>query len=213
MIQRMSDEHKINFLESVNIEQSPLKKEEIPIKLISEQRSKKLLNKDDGYKTSHHISSASTGAIKNDKNSSQIIGLKNSNNIWNDNDLFNTKEDSKEKVQKQKEEILSNKRVAEQKRMQELADNLKQTQSGQISSISLNGHYQGSKYYSPTNNMSIFDTKDFERIVEKTEGEKITEENRNKRSQKDESWKNSGKQLSSKDITEKMIKNIFSKDR
>ena len=57
--------------------------------------------------------------------------------------------------------------------------------------------------------MSIFDRKDFQRIKEKTGGEKISEEIKNKKNQIDESWKNGGKVVTSKSIKDRFFNNLI----
>ena len=56
--------------------------------------------------------------------------------------------------------------------------------------------------------MSIFDTQEFERLADKTSGEKVTEETNKRRAQKDESWKSSGKTFSSKDVINNLFENL-----
>jgi len=217
MIRRMSDEHKINFLElnkKIEIEKISSEVESKTLKQVAEeQKSKKLSNKDDGLMTSHYISSARTGDISNNGGPTKFTKSESSNTIFDtDKSVRLSKEiDSKTRVKNEKEEIASNKRIAENKRMQELADNLSQTDQSKDISVSSMGRFSGSNYYSPKNNISIFDTEEFERLADKTSGEKVSEEVNLKNSQKDESWKNDGKTFSSKDVLNNLFNNLNTK--
>lgn len=209
MIQRMSDENKIKFLESEGDEKPSVESAGNPQKtlkqLAEEQKNKKLSNKDNGLMTEKHIRSARTGAITDMGGSPDPkISSERSNSIWGANKIRDLPEDSQTRVKEQKEEIATNKRIAEQKRMDTMIEQLKKTDQTKGESVSPMSHLSGSKYYSPKNNMSIFDSEEFSRLADKTSGEKLSEDVQKKRSQKDESWKNSGKQLTSKDIANKL---------
>ena len=69
--------------------------------------------------------------------------------------------------------------------------------------------FQGFNYKVSKNSMSIFDTEAFERLPEKTAGEIISDGVQERQSQKDESWKNSGKPVSSKDIGNDFLNNLI----
>lgn len=213
----MSDEHKIKFLEGEN---GSNRTRDLPEKidnkvarnLAEEQKSKKLSNKDDGFMTTKHISSARTGVISDNGGPTNGLKIGNgyNNTIWNDKNKKVAK-DSQTRVKEQKEEIASNKRVAEQKRMDEMSDKLRQIDQTKGNSVSPAGHLSGSKYYSPKNNMSIFDTQEFERMANKSLGEKLSEDIQKKRSQKDESWKTNGKQVTSSDLIKRYFNKLLEK--
>ena len=221
MIQKMSDERKIGFLNSNNEDTNnqEVNKEakdttENLKNVVNNQKSKKLNNKDNGYMTSKHISSARTGNIKEERGPNKHIKMESSNLLWDSDRISNLSKinDSKTNTKAEKERILDNKRVAEQKRMDELVEGLKSTDLTKDSSISPNSPLSGSNYKNPVSNISIFDTSEFERLAEKTRGEEIVEENRKKRAQKDESWKNSGKCKSSRDVTNRLFDSLFDKE-
>jgi len=218
MIQRMSDEHKINFLGTNEISSPENKKAKSNKQTLEEvaetQKAKKLNNKhDEKLSTSHYVSSARTGAISDQGGPTKYIKLESSNTIFDSNKSARLSQeiDSKTRVKQEKEQIASNKREAEQKRMNDLAEILKTTELSKNSTITSAGRQSGSNYYSPTNAISIFDTEGFERLAEKTSGEKITEEAKEKKAQKDESWRTSGKVFSSKDVINKLFENLTSK--
>jgi hypothetical protein len=216
MIQKMSDEHKIKFLEKTEKVIKEQKKEtskKTLAEIADEQKSKKLNNKDNGMMTSNHISSASTGVIRNDSGPAKYIKSETTNSIWNNDKTKNAAKeiDNKTKTIQEKETIFSNKREAEQKRMAEMVEALKTTDQSKSSSVSMNGVFQNSKYNEFNNSMGIFDNKDFQRLQDKTAGEKLSEEIEKKKNQKDESWKKEKQCVSSKEITTKMIEGLFTK--
>ncbi len=175
MIQRMSDQYKINFLDNGKSSKKTAKSEDAPKKTLNqiaeEQKAKKISNKDDGLMTSHHISSARTGEIRDEGGPSKYIKSESSNTIWENKEVKEI--DNKTKTIQEKEQISSNKREAESKRMNDMAESLKSTLQEKASSISPAGILSGTNYKVSDNNMSIFDKKDFSRLSEKTEGEKV----------------------------------------
>jgi len=213
-IQRMSDEHNIKFLEGVQ-DDAPAKKADVtPDKTIQqvaeEQKARKLNNKDNGLMTNSTIFSARTGSIRDEGGPSKYIKSESSNTIWENDKTAKVEMDNKEKTIKEKEVIATNKRDKENKRMSDLAEAISQTEQRKASSVSPLNNFEGSNYKVPTKNISMFDTFDFERLQEKTAGEQVSEDTAKRASQKDDSWKNNGKSLSSKDISKKLFDNFFS---
>ncbi len=217
MIQRMSDEHKINFLESEKsseTKQSVTAPKKTLDQISEEQKSKRLANKfDEKIMTSRHISSARTGDITDKGGPTKHIKSESSNTIWDNNKTEKASQelDSKTKTLQEKEQIASNRRESENKRMNDLAETLKSTLQSKASSVSPAGILSGTNYKLSDNNMSIFDKKDFSRLNEKTEGEKVTEDIKNKKAQKDNSWRNGGKAVSTRDVTRNLMDSLFKK--
>lgn len=218
MLQRMSDQHKIKFLEEKQSAASgePSRLED-SVKSIEEtadeQKEKKLSNKDDGLKTDKHIRSAASGVIKDDKSSYSYTSKLNSNSIFNPNridDIIGT-EDNKTKTLKEHEQIQNIRKAEKQKRTDEMVDLLKKTDQTKGDAVSLSGLFSGTNYKMPKNNMSIFDSEDFERTAEKTEGEIVSEDNKKRNSQKDESWKEGKQTVSSKDLVSDFFNNLLNK--
>ena len=133
MIQRMSDQHKIQFLNEEVSSDKVLKSETTPEKTLEqiseEQKAKRLSNKDNGFMTSQYISSARTGGISNEGGPSKYVKSESSNTIWNAEKTSEASKelDNKTKTIQEKSEIASNKREAENKRMNDLTDLLKST--------------------------------------------------------------------------------------
>lgn len=217
MIQRMSDQHKIKFLEKekdiVNKQKTAGSPKKTIGKIAEEQKAKKISNKDDGLMTTQHIFSARTGSITNEGGPSTHIKSESSNSIWeSDKTAKASKEiDNKTKTLQEKANIESNKREAENKRMNDLAESLKSTLQDKDSSVTPVGTLSGTNYKSSKNNMSIFDSSDFARLKDKTGGEKVSEEIAKKKNHIDDSWRNGGKVVSSKDITKSMFEGFFMK--
>jgi hypothetical protein len=214
MVRKMSNEHKIGFLDSIpemTAKTSEVKLEKPLNEVIQEQRSKSLNNKDNGFMTNHHISSARTGDISDVGGPNKFVKSESSNVIWdNDKIAKMSKElDSKTKTRMEKAQIADNKRVAEQTRMNEMVENLKSIDQDKADTVTSVGTYQGYKYTTPKKNMSMFDTIDFQRLAEQTEGERISKEVQEKKSQKDDSWKNDGKNLTSQDLVRGLFDNLL----
>lgn len=211
MLQRMSDQHKISFLEKNkpldNLEKQEAKQDKITEEEIEVQKARKLNNKDNGLMTSSYICSAITGVITDEGGPSKYIKSETSNTLWNSDKTAKLTKDNKEQTIEEKKSVATNKREAEQKRMDDLVEELKTTELSKTSNITTAGYLKGSNYKLPNNNMSIFDTQDFQRLAEKTEGEKLTENVQEKKNQKDESWKGDKKAVSSLDL----IKGYFNK--
>jgi len=219
MIQKMSDQHKIHFLDDDSVSKKEQISETTVQKTINqiaeEQKSKQLESKDNGLMTSHHISSARTGSIKDEGGPSKYVKSESSNTIWDSNktEQESQKIDNKTKTLQEKSEIVSNKREAENKRMEEMTSALKSTLQDKASSVSSAGTLSGTNYKDSKNNMSIFDNKDFMRVVDKTDGEKVSEDISKRKSQVDDSWKDGGKVVSSKDITKSLFNGMFNKEQ
>lgn len=215
----MSDEHKIKFLDKEETTKEASKVKTTAKKTIAqlseEQKSKKLSSKfnDSAQQvmTTQHISSASTGGITNEGGPSTHIKSNSSNTIWNsDKTAEASKElDSKTKTLRDKAEIASNKREAESKRMNELTESIKSTIQEKASSVSPAGTLSGTNYKVSENGMSIFDNKDFMRLSDKTGGEKISDDIKTRKGQVDDSWRNGGKVVSSKGVTQKLMESLF----
>jgi len=221
MIQRMSDQNKIKFLDKEETAKEISKVETSSKKTIKqlaeEQRSKKLSNKfDDNAQqvmTTQHIFSAMTGGITNDGGTSAYIKSESSNTIWDSDKTAELSKilDNKTKTIQEKAQIATNKREAENKRMNELTESIKSTIQEKASSVSPAGILSGTNYKVSENNMSIFDNKDFMRLQDKTGGEKVSEDLNTRKNQIDNSWRDGGKVVSSKGVTQKLMESLFKK--
>jgi len=217
MIQRMSNQHKINFLDKETSSDKTVVSEAAPEKtlnqLAEEQKSKKLSHKDNGLMTTQHIFSARTGKVTDEGGPSKYVKSESSNTIWDANKTSEASKelDNKTRTIREKDQILSNKREAEDKRMNDLVESLKSTIQDKASSVSSAGTLSGTNYKSSKNNMSIFDNKDFMRLSDKTEGEQVSEDVKVRKSQIDDSWRGGGKSFTSKEATQKLFDGLFTK--
>lgn len=213
MIRKVSDDNKINFLNKdvesdvKNVEK--ITKSKSIDETILEQKSKHLNCKDNGFQTSRHISSAAVGNITDNGGSSKFIKSESSPTIFNTNKIENVTECSKEKTIREKADIASNKREAEQKRMDDIVASLKETDLNKGSSVLRNGLMSGENYKAPKNAISIFDTKEFERLPDKTEGEIVSDVNKSNRNKVDESWRGGSKSSGSKEIMDNLFNSLF----
>jgi len=112
-----------------------------------------------------------------------------------------------------KETIATNRRTAEQDRMNDLVEKLQSTDQTKASSVHRTGtgNVESTDFKPSQNNMSIFDSNDFARIPEKTGGEKISERVAEERSQVDSSWRNNGKSLTSSEVTDRFFDGLLEK--
>jgi len=211
----MGDEHRISFLDGVKVTEAPQKTAEKSAmtmqQLAEKQKAKKLNNKDNGLMSSAHISSARTGEIGNQGGPSKYIKSETSNTMWDSDKTSKMAEGSQERVAKEKEVIATNRRDAEQKRMDTLVDSLRGTDQTKAAAVSPAGTFSGTNYKTQSNNMSIFDTKDFERLQDKTAGEQVTEDNASRRGKKDDSWRDNAKSITSKELVSDFFNQLMDK--
>lgn len=181
--------------------------------LREEQKSKRLSGFNPQLSNKSSIISANAGALSDKGGPKKHIKTEISNSIFDNNKISNlaNKLDNKEKTKLEKSKIQKNKRIAEQKRMDEMVNKINETNNGKGSDVHrmANETSYSNKYKKPNNGLSIFDSNDFERVPEKTAGEKAAEETRAKRNQKDESWKSNGKSVTAKDIENSFFDNLL----
>jgi hypothetical protein len=184
------------------------------IKQVSEeQKSRKLSGFDPVISNGSSIISARAGNMTDMGGPNRHVQTDISNTIFDNNKISSSLSDidSKTLTKIEKEEISTNRRKAEQSRMDDLVIALKNTDQSKSSSIfrTGTGDIDASNYKAPTRNISIFDNKNFEKIPEKTVGEKVSEDVSLRKSQKDESWKNNGKSITSKAINNNFFDNLI----
>ena len=220
-IQRMSDQNKIQFLkkeDTSKMEDAQRYAEETEQQRISriseEQKSKKLDSKDNGLKSAKSIMSARAGEILEMGGPSKYVKSETSNTIWDKDKIEKlSKIVDKEKVNEQ-QSIQKSIQKTREKEIESAFKELGELGILRASSITPAG---GSKViqeggFKKNNNiMSIFDKGDFERLPEKTAGEALSEEKRQKEAERDESWRNDGKYLSTKSMVNRMFDNLMSK--
>ena len=75
-------------------------------------------------------------------------------------------------------------------------------------SVASSGEFSGSKYSMPQNNISIFDSEEFERVPEKTAGEQLEKE-----VVKDDTWKDIKPATKTSDQFNKMFDNMTDNEK
>jgi len=204
MIQRMSDERKISFVDP-KVEVKETVQDQTPSKeSFVDRKARRLMNKDDGMKTDKHICSARTGVILDDKGPNKYVKSDSSNTVWDPNksgrESLKIVEENKAKEKQVEAEIVEKEKIKKEVEKEEKQDN---------TAFSRLSDFKGSSYHVPSAGMSIFDNTDFQRLTDKTAGENLSDEVAQKRSAKDESWKGNGKAVSSKDITASLFDRLF----
>jgi len=206
MIQKMSDANKISFMD--------IKKEELPVISptkdtvgVDYNKAKKLSSRDNGMKTDQHIFSARTGVISDVGGPTKYTKAESSNTVWDTSKISRSSNELKKEAKNMEKIFQKEQSTKEENKISE-SKLLKEESSPAFSRLADRG---GSTYHSPSTGMSIFDSKDFQRLAEKTQGEVMSEELNNKRNLKDDSWKGNGKMLSSKDLANNLINQLFKK--
>ena len=217
-LQRTSKQNDINFLnifeKEPKIKKEIIENENDKIKRIAEeQKSKKLNYHDTGFKNDKSIMSLSHSAIPETETNSKYIKCETSNSIFDS--IIGEKEGKEDiftKNEKQQKEAIDyalkieQQKIAEKRKKDEerMADN----PSTSKKVVFAKENKKSYSFNQPTNNISIFDDKEFTRLPEKSAGENITEINQKKKNKKDVSWKNSGKNLTSKDFISNLVDNL-----
>lgn len=204
---------KMGFLEDGYVPE-PTRKQEQPI---IPEAAKKLSNKFEGDNlkslTNQSIFSARTGDIS-DIGGPKQVQSNATNSIWDSDNIRRlaekNKRTSKEITQDERARLAANRNLAQDQRMNDLADNLKATDLRKDSGVNaIPSEAASSAYKSVKQHMSIFDTDDFQRLAEKTAGEKLSERKNVERNRVDDSWRNNGKSTSSKEVMNKLFDNLM----
>ena len=180
MLQRSGKQNQINFLESIsssNSKKDEIRKEtedESVRRVAEEQKSKKLNNSDNGLKNSKSIMSTGYNEESVLINSQKHIGCETSNSIFG--------ETTESKMAKKSEELNDNFVTLNVALKQKIADkrtknlNKKQVQTASSTKVVFSKNDKETHDFGKiSTNMSIFDTNPFEKVPEKTEGEKLAE--------------------------------------
>lgn len=205
MLRKTKTYGSISFLDSVvekvQDEQIKVAEEKRIEEVAEEQKSRKLNNKDDGYKSSRSIMSAQTGSIDNLGGHSKFTKCKTSNSVWGEQEVSKPEEKAQidNKISKKSIENFMEK---EFKKNNEVRIATNQT------AIVFPDNSKNSNFRSAKEGISLFDTEDFARLPEKSAGEKLSKDLNEKKSKKDESWKNSGRAVSSQDFVDRLFDNI-----
>ena len=135
--------------------------------------------------------------------------------IWDNDKLQNLAKqaDSRDVIRQEKEATIERSKSMRQEGVDNLVKALADVDQRKASNISPAGDQivseDSARFTKVTRNISIFDVMEqkpeFARLAEKTLGEKMSEEKAKKSAEKDNSWKNGGKVVSSKDATNRLF--------
>ena len=208
-MQMLSEEGKL-AQENKEAEQLTTKKVDIS-ELREQMKAKHLSGFNPMTSNGNSVISATTGNITDVGGPSKYVKSESSNSIFNPNKLEeeSKKIDNKTATKIEKMQIENVREQMREERTESIIESLKETDTRKASGVNSMVEYSGSVYKAPVNNMSIFDKADFDRVPEKTAGEILSENTQKRREQIDESWKNNGKALSSKDVTKRLFDGFF----
>lgn len=216
-LQKMSKEHTIDFLFGQPDTEPKADKIE-PEKIVSESIAKKLNSKFEGDNlktmTSKSIINASAAGITNNGGPSAQMKSRTAPSIWEPDKLDQaaSEKDAKTKTQEDKKVIADNRRTEEQKRMNEMVETLQNIDQRKASEVAPMQSYAGHGFRSAKNNISLFDKGEFERVAETTEGERASQESRQRREQKD-NWKSDGRISTTKGAINKLFDKLVNQEK
>lgn len=203
---------KIGFLE--NEVPQPERKVEKPIKAESAHKLDNKFENNLQSMTSKSVMSARAGEITDTGGPRRQVQSEASNSIFDSEAIQRMTEanhkDSKDKITESKE-ARANKATREQEdRMDKLTEALQQVDLRKASEV---GHIPTNEaetsYKVTTRNISIFDTEEFQRLSEKTAGEKIAERRQAERAEVDDSWRGGKGALSNKDVVNRLFDSLM----
>jgi shikimate kinase len=188
MIQRMSDQGRIKFSEKEEIKSTVENKKtaknstkvDRPIEeVMEEQKSRKIENEKviNSIRSANSILSAGGGTIKEDGGPRKYIGAETQNSIWDTDVLkkLSTQKTNKEKTIEEKEHNQRVRNGIRQEELDKMVDALQETDTRKVCSVKeIEGSFSNN-YNVPKNSLSIFDTKVFDNMPEKTAGEEMAE--------------------------------------
>ena len=150
------------------------------------------------------------GTVKDFGGPKKYIKSETSNSIWDSEVIDRQKEaqDSKERIQAEKQQIQKLRDDIKQERLDKMVEAIQGTDTRKASTVTRMADAGSDTYKAPQNGISIFDKGDFERIAEKTEGEKIRDRARAPK-EKDESWKEIRGAQSTSKVTSALFDQIF----
>lgn len=194
----MSDQGRIKFAEDNIIEDkkkvaqvSSKSENDILEEKLNSQKSKKIDNSKviESVRSAKSILSAGGGSIKDDGGPRKYIGSETQNSIWDTGvvEKLCSIKTNKEKTIEEKEHIQRVRNSIKQEELDNMVDALQETDTRKESSVKeLNGSFSNN-YNVPKNSLSIFNSKIFDEMPEKTDGEKMVEKNK---IPKEKDWEN-----------------------
>jgi hypothetical protein len=218
-LSRNQDYDRIKFTEE-NFKIEEPEKEVIVDQSIRNKQAKNLLPKKlnnsnaISNRTESQILAAGMGTIKDIGGPKKYMGSQTNNSIW-DNEIIEKLSkvpDNKEKTKTEVEDIKKMKKERKDQRINEIVEGLKNTDTRKDANIvKMNDFEKPSLFKRPKNAISIFDTlegkNDFDRVPEKTDGEKMVERIKESK-KKDKIWKDKQGIVSTSNIFNSMFDNM-----
>jgi hypothetical protein len=194
-----------NELTKVNNEAAEiLNKNAEKVDIQEQQKSKKLDNRDNGYRTTKSVASAHADTSTNYGGRSPELNSDTFRSIWGENEKKETKAKDEAVNKISKEDVVKYKKERKNPDDVVIANNYKAV-------VFSDEHAKDHTYKSPVGNIGLFDKGEFERLPKNTTGEKISGEVEKRNAQKDESWKNNGRAISSKGLISNFFDNLTDK--
>ncbi len=214
MVDKNADSNRIKILEDYLLKPKKeiKRKAKTLYKKVPPQTPREIPNEE--RRTEGRILSAGKGAITENGGPSKYIGSQTNNSIWDSDVLFRLAgiPTNKEQTLEIRSEIRKLRNGFDQERFNKMAEDAQNVDLRKDATVQNAGEFteRASNYKRPQNNMSIFDTTfDFERVPEKTAGEKASERAREVKA-KDNSWKKRKGTFSTRNIMDQMIDNLLS---
>jgi len=227
MLDRMSNQSKISFLlgegkldrlnkeaeEIMNQDQKVVDGEDAPsLDQVAESQKQKNIDYHDMVSRGTKVMSAAGGTVTDMGGPKKFVKSEISNSIFDSEVLDRLKEvkTSREETDEEKSNINRVRNSINDEVMDSLAESLRDTDQRKGSSVSQVGEYSGSSYNKPKNGISIFDTeKDFSRVPEKTDGEKLAEKLEQERNATEDNWRYDSPTKSIKSLQDSFIDNVL----
>lgn len=208
MLQRHKDSNKIAFIENQLNQEPVIEKKAEPKKVEKKESDVARADNSRGMNRGgeRSILSAGGSSIKDTGGPKKYVGSETQNSIWGSSVVENliATADGGERIKQEKKDLANIRENFQRERLDSMVDSLNSTDTRKASSVSSIGEFAGGTFKSPSNSMSIFDSADFERVPEKTNGEKMAESARTAKA-KDESWKTINKTQSPKSVFDKLF--------
>jgi hypothetical protein len=208
---RRQSQSMIGFLEGDSVP-APERKAETPAPRQDENVASQKLSENPSM-NSKQVFSARSGKISDNGGPNQP---KTGNSIWEPDRIAKKIDDAeltnRERTKIAKDERAEAVRSESQQRLDAMVESIReagidQRKDATVKPIIQSGEPQA--YASPNNAMSIFDKGDFERVPEKTEGEKLADSKAARRAEIDDSWRFGGKAVTSRDAVNRLFDGLM----
>jgi len=206
-LRKRSTHNTISFLNTENEEVTEIEKkaeteEEILNRVAEEQKSKRLSHKDNGLLNAHSVASTGRSSEEQFDGNKKFIKSETSNSIWGNKEIKETEvveEGQSDRITKLLE-LKRRKKEADKKRMETIPKLGKQ--------VIFPEQKQTHGFKQNLGGIGLFDNNDFNNVPEKTDGEKLVEENIKKSNQKDNSWRENNKSLNTNEVYNSLVESL-----